>query len=329
MKLHKIKFIVAATIISLGLFFSIAYSKDINNILKPDLKFNTDGKFKIVQFADIQDGPMTDPRTISLMNKILDYEKPDLVVLTGDNIDGKCRSASDVKTAIANIAAPMEKRKIPWAVAFGNHDDEHKIMTKEEMLKIYMSFPYNISQMGIIDNDRVGNYNLLVKSSRGDTPGFNVYMIDSGKYSPDQNDFEYIKESQIAWYKNTSAQLKEKYKKQIPSLMFFHIPIPEFKVMWDSGAALGARNEEECSPKFNSGLFDELVKAGDVKGVFVGHDHINDYAGKFQNIMLGYGRSTGYASYGKEGYSHGARVFLIHEKKPSDFETWVRLEQDF
>lgn len=68
------------------------------------------------------------------MNRILDKEKPNLVVLTGDNIDGKCKTAEDVKKAITNITEPMESRKIPWAVVFGNHDDEHSMMNKEQMM---------------------------------------------------------------------------------------------------------------------------------------------------------------------------------------------------
>ena len=330
MKLHKGKFIVSTIMVCLIIFFSITYSKEnTSTTVKPELGFDPEGSFKIVQFTDSQDGAIIDPRTVSLMKKILDYEKPNLVVLTGDNIDGKCKSIQDVKKAIESIAQPMEKRGIPWAVVFGNHDDEHGMMSKEEMMKLYKSYAHNISEIGFRDSTRVGNYNLLVKGSRSDTPAFNIYMLDSGKYSSDMQTYEWIKESQIAWYKHTSSQLKTKYNKTIPALMFFHIPLPEWKTLWDGGTAIGERNEEECSPTVNSGLFNELVKTGDVKGVFVGHDHVNDYVGKLQGITLGYSRSIGYGTYGKEGFSRGGRVFLIKEGSPSNFQTWMRLEEDF
>jgi 3',5'-cyclic AMP phosphodiesterase CpdA len=329
MKLHKIKFITCTIIACLTVFFSIAHSQENTNTQKPELRFNPDGAFKIVQFADSQDGPMIDPRTVSLMSKILDYEKPDLVVLSGDNIDGKCKSAHDVKRAIDNLARPMEKRGIPWSVVFGNHDEDHGKMSKEEMMNIYMSYPNNISQIGFSDEQRIGNYNLLVKSSNSDAAAFNIYMLDSGRYSPDAKSYDYIKESQIAWYKDTSAKLKAQYNKLVPSLMFFHIPLPEWRTLWNSGNAVGERNEEECIPSVNSGLFDELVKTGDVRGVFVGHDHVNDYVGKLQGITLGYSRSIGFGTYGKEGFSRGGRVFLIKESTLDQFETWMRLEDDF
>ena len=47
------------------------------------LKFDTKGNFKIVQFTDLHEGPSRD-KAIGLMNKILEYEKPSMVVLTGD-----------------------------------------------------------------------------------------------------------------------------------------------------------------------------------------------------------------------------------------------------
>src|SRR5471030_94336 len=115
--------------------------------MKLPIKFDFNGNFKIVQFTDLHEGPNRD-KTIDLMNKILEYEKPNMVVLTGDNIDGKCKTIEDVKNAIKHIADPMENRKIPWAIVFGNHDDEHNMMTKEEMMKFYMTFKYNVSQIG-------------------------------------------------------------------------------------------------------------------------------------------------------------------------------------
>jgi len=132
------------------------------------LKFDDKGNFKIVQFTDLHEGPNKD-KSIDLMNKILEYEKPSLVVLTGDIIDGKCKTVDDVKKAISYIAQPMEIRSIPWAIVFGNHDDEHGKMTKEEMMKFYMAFEHNCSEIGHKTFDRIGNYNLLIESLKDNT----------------------------------------------------------------------------------------------------------------------------------------------------------------
>lgn len=323
---RKLTFIMITLILTL--FFTIAYGKSSNENNKPELKFNKDGSFKIVQFADPQDGPNIDLRTIDLMNKILDDEKPNLVVLTGDNINGiDCTSSEEVKKAIDNIAQPMEKRQIPWAIVFGNHDEESGKMNKKEMMNTYMSYAYNLSQPGPSSIDGIGNYNLLIKDSKGKHPIFNIYLLDSGAYAPiNFGKYDWIKKSQIDWYSNTSSELKKKYKKTIPSLMFFHIPLPEFRVAWEMGNAIGSRNEEEWPPKYNSGLFGRLVETKDVLGVFVGHDHTNDYVAELNGIKLGYSGNIGFRNQDKKKHSKGARVFLIKENTPWKFNTWMDYE---
>jgi len=296
--------------------------------MKLPIKFDLNGNFKIVQFTDLHEGPNRD-KTIDLMNKILEYEKPNMVVLTGDNIDGKCKTIEDVKNAIKHIADPMENRKIPWAIVFGNHDDEHNMMTKEEMMKFYMTFKYNVSQIGYKTFDRIGNYNILIKSAKDNIPKFNIYMMDSGKYAPFFiGGYNWIKLTQIFWYKRISLKLKQKYNKKIASLMFFHIPLQKFKEAWKIGLINGKKFENESCAKINLCLFNTLVKNSDVKGIFVGHDHLNNYCAILKNIKLGYAGYTGYGGYGQDDIPRGARVFLINESDPNNFETWMRREGD-
>lgn len=319
---------IATITFCLCIFISSYYGKGQGNLVeKPLLSFNPDGTFKIVQFTDSQDGPNIELRTVKLMEEILDYENPNLVVLTGDNIDGRSKSRAEVKKAIDNIAQPMEKRKIPWAVVFGNHDAEHNKMSKKEMMKYYMSYAYNISSIGPENLAGVGNYNLLIRSSKKAEPAFNIYMLDSLSYSLiNKGVYDWIKPSQIAWYKNTSFELKSKYKKTIPSLMFFHIPLPEFKEAYILNKISGTKNEEECTPSYNSGLFNAMLDGRDVLGVFAGHDHSNDYIAEMKGIKLGYCRSVGFSTYMKEGISRGGRVFLLDEANPENFKTWMHLE---
>ncbi|XRA56655.1 phosphoesterase, partial [Glutamicibacter nicotianae] len=42
----------------------------------------------MVQFNDTQDGPRTDRRTLELMEKVLDIEKPGFALINGDVING-------------------------------------------------------------------------------------------------------------------------------------------------------------------------------------------------------------------------------------------------
>ena len=52
-----------------------------------NLKFRN-GKFKIMQIADVQEDYPVNPDTIRLIELAAERERPDLVVFTGDQIQG-------------------------------------------------------------------------------------------------------------------------------------------------------------------------------------------------------------------------------------------------
>ena len=53
-----------------------------------DMKFNKNGKFKIMQITDIQEIYNVSPDTLKLLENAVEKEKPDLVIYTGDQIKG-------------------------------------------------------------------------------------------------------------------------------------------------------------------------------------------------------------------------------------------------
>lgn len=59
-----------------------------------------------------------DVDTAALIAQALDEEKPDLVVFTGDQLNGQ-GSSWDTKSVIAKFAAPVIDREIAWAAIFG------------------------------------------------------------------------------------------------------------------------------------------------------------------------------------------------------------------
>lgn len=299
---------ILCIIISLSL---VGYS---NYPRKSVLKFKRDGTFKIIQFTDLHLSQKSNLKTIELMNDILDSEKPDLVVLTGDNIDGRYCNSSQAIRWISNIAKPMEDRKIYWAAALGNHDTEHDGIERTDMMRIYSDYKYNIG--------KVGDYNILIKKSNGIGAVFNIYIIDSGSYK--LGGYGYINQEQVNWYLKKALKLKILHH-NLSSIMFFHIPLQEYKNVSKTSNIIGECNENECVQSANTGMFHALVKMKEVKGVFVGHDHNNDYISKVNGIILGYGRCTGYDAYSKKDYERGARVFLLNEKNPNQFKTWIKI----
>ena len=104
------------------------------------LKFK-DGSFKIMQIADIQETRTPSPDTIKLLELALEKEKPDLVVFTGDQIQGYSATFlgnlyDNVKECVTAFLEPLIKRNIPFTFTFGNHDTQGGL-GKEEQLKIF------------------------------------------------------------------------------------------------------------------------------------------------------------------------------------------------
>ncbi|WP_286230471.1 metallophosphoesterase family protein [Neobacillus mesonae] len=336
--------IASAGIPGVNLLSTVAHAETNAN---PKLQFKADGKFKIVQFNDTQDDEHIDQRTIQLMEKVLDHEKPDFVVLNGDNISGGCNSELEMRQAMNNVAQPMEQRGIKWAVTFGNHDEDSTPnggLDEEAMLKFYMAYKYNVNQPGTADINGTGNTNLLIRDSAGKKAAFNLWLLDSGRYAPKTiagQDFsgyptwDWIRFNQVKWYYETSKKLEQQMGYKVPSLMFIHIPLWEHRYMWfdsvdsrteaDHARAaakhqiVGERNEDECPGPINSGMFSAMLDRGDVKGVFCGHDHVNTYMGNYYGILLGYSGSAGFGAYGLPGAQRnrlrGARVFNLDENK--------------
>ena len=360
----------AATRVALlvALFLSGAVAAHEREDHQRPLRFNPSGAFKILQFTDTQDGPDTDPRTVALINAALDDQKPDLVVFTGDQLTSACKTPDDVRRAIDNIVRPVDDRQVPWLIVFGNHDEDHTPKTGVDeagMLRIYRSYRHNINREDAPALTDTGNMHVLVHGAHSEKPVFNVWAFDSGRYAPAQiagqavsedallgwgwmPDWDWIHRDQVQWYVHTSEHLEAEHGRKIPSLMFFHIPLQEFRQMYENDAykrahpelglrpqhgVTGERNEDECPGPFNSGLFAAALERGDVKGMFVGHDHVNDYVGNYFGITLGYSANSGFAPYGLGGADNnrmrGARVFVIQESDPSRFTTQMVRAKDY
>lgn len=291
------------------------------------LRFKDDGTFRIVQFADVhwKWGTGQDRKSKRLMQSVLDAETPDLVVFTGDNITGNALMAY---RALRQLTEPCAERNIPWAAVFGNHDDEG-IASREKQMRLMRALPYCLAAAGPEDVDGVSNYVLSIGASQNpDSRAALLYFIDSLGYMQHQGEkkYNFIQPSQIAWYKSESRRYRENNGgNPLPALAFFHIPLPEYRVAWETEGVIGVKQEEVADSPVNSGLFAAMKEMGDVMATFVGHDHINDYIAAVDGIYLAYGRGTGYGTYGKEGFPRGARVIELIEGE-RQFRTWLRLE---
>ncbi|KIK90771.1 hypothetical protein PAXRUDRAFT_831401 [Paxillus rubicundulus Ve08.2h10] len=256
----------------------VTYRRGVKPVPRaPPLHFSKEGKFKILQVADLHYSvsrgvcretvidPCTasDNLTNSLLGHVLDAEKPDLVVFTGDQLNGQGTSW-DPKSVLAKFAVEVTDRNIPWAAVFGNHDEENGDV-KEEQIRMMQALPYSLVERGPKDIHGVGNYVLKVRSAdHSRTHLLTLYFMDSGAYSKGYLDwfgyffpteYDWIHEDQINWFLQQSGSINpierpfspdtandfgDLWKRQSDqitpttrklakpnALMFFHIPLQE------------------------------------------------------------------------------------------------------
>lgn len=285
------------------------------------LRMRSDGTFKIVQFTDLHynanHGTAKEP--IELIKETIADEKPDLVVFTGDVVT--MEPALDGWDA---VLAPVETAGVPWAVVFGNHDDE-KDKSREEIMDHISRKAHCLASKGPDNIKGTGNYTLEVMAD--DKLDFLLYFMDSNAYPTIEGfkGYGWFEFNQIEWYRNLSRDYAARNGGEpVKALAFFHIPLNEYAEMTVARKKIvGMKNENECPGAMNTGMFAAMRSCGDVMATFVGHDHDNDYIGYHNGIILAYGRFSG----AKNTYTHmihGARIIEL-AKGERNFKTRIRL----
>lgn len=315
------------------------------------LKFNSNGKFKIMQIADTQEIPSVSPDTLSLMNEALDSEKPDLVIFTGDQVKGYSKKfkkdPSIVENTIDTLVEPVAKRNIPFMVTYGNHDAQCGVDNLGQFA-FYSKYPTFVSG-NLRKAEDVGTADIQIYSNDEKKPVFSIYLIDSHGKVADGSGYAPVDKEQIEWYESRREQLKAEDGDYLPSLVFQHIPVPEFfdvikKVSKrtkgavpaygaheneyfvlndETKAAGGFMLESPASPDVNTGEFDAMSEKGDVLGIYVGHDHNNSFVVNYKGVDLGYTQGAGFNVYGP-GENRGVRIFELNETEPRNYSTYTR-----
>jgi len=307
--------------------------------VKPELHFSKHGRLKIVQFADahfsdVEPSDACDPQDVlarraarmradlfSTIRSVLDAERPDMVVFTGDNV----LEPGQTHERLRELVEPMVERKVPWAMVMGNHDTELTKKSQRDLMTFLEELPFSLCGCGPDALGGGGNYVLPVLAHGSSRAAAAIYCMDSGDYADGRfsDGYAWFSFDKVAWFRRRSQELTAANGgSPLPALAFFHIPFPEFNEAFSSGRFVGSKGEEVCCPKLNSGMFTALLESQSVSGAFVGHDHNNDCAASFHGILLAYGRKTGNFSY-LDLPCGGARVIEMEEGERS-FSTWIR-----
>ncbi|MBR0509488.1 MAG: metallophosphoesterase [Clostridia bacterium] len=338
---------IAAIILSITLVCSCAcvtaYAKTSEEA-DTHLQYGKDGKFRIMQIADIQDYYPMKTITKKVLKKVLADYPVDLIVLTGDNIASSTLVKPYAALAINEFMSMFERLGTPVVMVYGNHDDESTTANKAYQMSVYERYKCFIGCAGEdFGESNLGTYYVPIYSSADkNVMVSNIWMIDSGTYN-NENDlggYGCVTKKQIEWYKTASERLEQENGKKIPSLMFQHIVIPE---IWDAleehdawvegsvghngkyytlpDGAKGTLAETPCPPNYSNGQFDAVLERGDVMAMFFGHDHVNSYELSYRGVDLVNTPGVGFRSYNSE--EEGVRLITLDENQPDTYETEI------
>lgn len=289
------------------------------------LTMNRGEPFKIVQFADLHFGKegesyhnADEARTIEFMTCLVESERPDLIVLSGDNI------MNTGVEGIKELIRIMDAYQTPYTFIFGNHDAESSLKgyCKRDVSDYLENSdsPYLLYRSGYVEDtaeNRYGNFSIsLTDAETGDLLGALV-MIDTGTYDYAAGRYQSITEGQIAWYKSEISRLNGIYSKQknneheiVPTLTYGHMQLKELFIAyqkaengdgaafvydqklngWMSNTVLGEAGTEP------SPFYTAMKEMRSAKAYLCGHMHGLFYHVKMDGILLGFCPQIGVSS---------------------------------
>ncbi|SFQ18682.1 Calcineurin-like phosphoesterase [Lachnospiraceae bacterium XBB1006] len=239
---------------------------------------------------------------------------PDLVVVTGDMTFplGIMSMSFNNEAPVQQFAAFMRNVGIPWCFTYGNHDTEGVAsMSAKGLDELYKSLSYKTSGTLLypyVQPDITGRNNQLIEVRNMDgSLNQALFLIDSNAYTENGiNDYDYIRDDQVEWYKAQVRRLEEQSGGPVKSLAFFHIPLQQYRTayeLYEAGSSevtyfFGSNDEKMinkvCCSEHPSKLFEAMKELGSTTGTFCGHDHYNNMSLEYQGIRLTYGMSIDY-----------------------------------
>ena len=256
------------------------------------LELNYKDNYRILQLSDTHIGDKDNTKLhYDFMDLTIKEANPDLIVITGDVFTFASRGTAK---EFFNF---LDSYEVPWTLVFGNHDEQCYFsidwLTKEiekHDLAIFKD---------IRDDDVQGNSNFAINLKVGNLVFEQLIFMDSNRYYyGDYFGYDCFKEDQIAWYSDLVDYTKTlNGGLVVPSLMFYHIPLPEVNDAWNYAQenplavvySEGVMGEAACCPEHDHHFFDVIKNKHSTHGMYFGHDHINNFIVKYEGIDFGYG----------------------------------------
>ena len=316
-----------------AMMLSLASCANVKHDIKDyilNLEFNK-SEYRILQLTDTHIG---DKDNTDLHYKFMDLTikdaNPDMIVVTGDVFTFASRGTAK------EFFKFLDSYGVPWTIMFGNHD-EQCFYSIDWLTGVLNNYGSHCVFKDIQDDDVQGNSNFAINLNKDGKIFEQLIIMDSNRYNFNGYfGYDYFKQNQIDWYKELVNYTKTQNGGEVvPSLMFYHIPLPEVNDAWKAAKndesliirpasnkdVKPQENEDPCNPKYNSGFFNVIKELGSTKGMYFGHDHINNYIVKYEGIDFGYGIKATDRVYYQDNLL-GGRVITINEDHSLSYQDY-------
>ncbi len=287
---------------------------------------------RVLQITDVQVDSPGKKTNVAYddITKLIESQKPHLIILTGDNVQGVFNDMS-----LKGLIKHIDSFKIPWTLAWGNHDTEGRadgaylsdmVVNLDSEYCLYEAGPSNIKGYG----------NHVINIVNGDELIYSMQIIDSNrsvKINKKTSAYDYIGYDQIAYFEYMHTQSERIYNQSVNSMAFYHIPPVEVKTYYNelmkkyhpeyknegaipvlkagevSEILFGEFREPIFSSSHNSGIMASGLLTNTTHS-FVGHDHVNNASLMVGSQQVTYGMKLGISSYHNLDMQGGTMIYI-------------------
>ena len=282
----------------------------------PSLPVGDSGNFAVLQFTDthLVAAKGKDAKTLAAMEEQIVGLKPDLVVVTGDMLDGfNSKMTVDKRGALDAVAEIFERHGQYWAYVPGNNDCEYLGSSADVAAHLGRNYPHCLlsNEEGLTG---AAQFVVPVTDAEGEIVHALVFM-DSLARDPETNYLTYgcMKKDQADWLRDRLYALRDDAPLARASV-FFHMNTPAFTAVKNEGEAYSEEYgmidfPDSWSIRGNEIVDKAMAAAGNVGLVSIGHLHprVNQCAfldGTYYHIT----RASGYQAVRRPG----AALITIH-----------------
>lgn len=257
-----------------------------------------------VHLSDYDYRLLTGIQAVRTIKRLVKDVKPDLITVTGDTV---CAKSS--RNSIDYFVSVMDSFGVPWAPVFGNHEDEANC-DKNFLARRMMSSKTCLMQGGEPEMG-VGNYIVKIVNESGNTVE-TIYMTDSNHGQPNERAAKWLLD-------NADENTAE-------SVIMMHIPLPDYQYAYeaafdadnkcrnDSYEAFGEKHERVSCERdkdgnpVDRGFFENAKKLPNLRYIFCGHEHLNNFSILWNGVRLTYTLKVGKGSGFRRRFNGGTVI---------------------